>query len=233
MKKFLVVIIFIPLFYFSCKKETLDYKLFGKEYFPLKVGYYIIYSVDSIQFYDITLTSDTFRYQLMELVDSTITDDFGNTSFMIKRFVRANDLQPWTLKRVWLANLYNDRAEKQEENLRFMKLHFPVILNKTWRGNIYIVADSVHHYKPDWNYIYKTMDTTLQMNGNKLDSCIVVQQYNEQNQIEKHIEREMYQKGTGLVYKELIQVGRQTIDPLNWKPEKGRIVIYRFLEKNY
>jgi hypothetical protein len=77
------------------------------------------------------------------------------------------------------------------------------------------------------------MDTTLMLNSQKLDSCIVVQQYNEQNQIEKHIEREMYQKGTGLVYKESINVSRQTIDPLNWKPEKGRIIIYKFLEKNY
>ncbi len=233
MKKVAAFLILLPIIYFSCKKETLDYKLFGKEYFPLKTGNYIIYTVDSIQFYDITLTSDTFQYQLMELVDSTITDNFGNVSYVLKRFVRTDDSQPWTLKRTWLANLYNDRAEKQEENLRFIKLNFPVILNKSWRGNVYIVSDSVHNYKPDWNYTYKTMDTTLNLNGNNLDSCIVVQQYNDQNQIERHIEREMYQKGTGLVYKEFIFVSRQTIDPLSWKPEKGRIVLYRFLEKNY
>lgn len=216
----------------SCKKETLDYKLFGKEYMPLKTGSYIVYTVDSIYFYDVTMTSDTFRYQLMELVDSTITDSYGNVGYVIKRFVRPDANTDWTLKRVWSAWLYNDRAERQEENLRFMKLHFPVILNKSWRGNVYIPQDSVHIYKPDWLYTYKTMDTTLLLNQQSLDSCIVVQQLNDQNQIEKHIEREMYQKGTGLVYKESIHVGRQTIDPLNWKPEKGRIVIYRFLEKN-
>jgi hypothetical protein len=71
------------------------------------------------------------------------------------------------------------------------------------------------------------------LNGEKLDSCIVIEQYNEQNQIEKHIEREMYQIGTGMVFKESVFVGRQTINTQNWIPEKGRIVRYRFLEKNY
>jgi hypothetical protein len=231
MKKFAYILLLL-LTLAACKKETLDYKLFGKEYFPLQTGKYIIYSVDSIYFYDVTMTSDTFHYQLMEMVDSTITDAFGNVTYVIKRYVRPDDASDWTLKRIWSAMLYSDRAEKQEENLRFIKLHFPVILNKSWRGNAYIPVDSVHIYKPDWVYTYKTMDTTLNLNQQVLDSCIVVQQLNDQNQIEKHIEREMYQKGTGLVYKESIHVGRQTIDPLNWKPEKGRIVIYKFLERN-
>lgn len=231
MKKFAYILLLL-LTLAACKKETLDYKLFGKEYFPLQTGKYIIYSVDSIYFYDVTMTSDTFHYQLMEMVDSTITDAFGNVTYVIKRYVRPDDASDWTLKRVWSAMLYSDRAEKQEENLRFIKLHFPVILNKSWRGNAYIPVDSVHIYKPDWVYTYKTMDTTLNLNQQVLDSCIVVQQLNDQNQIEKHIEREIYQKGTGLVYKESIHVGRQTIDPLNWKPEKGRIVIYKFLERN-
>jgi hypothetical protein len=231
MKKFAYILLLL-LTLAACKKETLDYKLFGKEYFPLQTGKYIIYSVDSIYFYDVTMTSDTFHYQLMEMVDSTITDAFGNVTYVIKRYVRPDDASDWTLKRIWSAMLYSDRAEKQEENLRFIKLHFPVILNKSWRGNAYIPVDSVHIYKPDWVYTYKTLDTTLNLNQQVLDSCIVVQQLNDQNQIEKHIEREIYQKGTGLVYKESIHVGRQTIDPLNWKPEKGRIVIYKFLERN-
>ncbi len=233
MKRIFLIVSLLPLLFISCKKETLDYKLFGKEYFPLRTGNYIIYTVDSIYYYDVTLSSDTFHYQLMERVDTMLTDSYGNNSFVINRYVRKDETQSWQLKRVWSACLFNDRAERQEENLRFMKLTFPVILNKSWRGNIYIVPDSTYNYTPDWQYTYKAIDTTLHLNSIKLDSCILVQQYNDQNQIEKHIEREMYQKGTGLVYKESIQVGRQTIDPLQWKPEKGRIVIYRFLEKNY
>jgi hypothetical protein len=36
-----------------------------------------------------------------------------------------------------------------------------------------------------------------------------------------------------MVFKESVFVGRQTINTQNWIPEKGRIVRYRFLEKNY
>lgn len=217
----------------SCNKEAIDYELFGPEYYPLKTGNYIIYTVDSIHFYDVTLTSDTFTYELKELVDTLITDWNGNSSYVIKRFIRTDQNQAWQLKRVWSAQVYDDRAERQEENLRFMKLNFPVIRNKSWRGNVYITPDSAHNYAPDWLYTYTNIDTTLILNGEKLDSCIVIEQYNEQNQIEKHIEREMYQIGTGMVFKESVFVGRQTINTQNWIPEKGRIVRYRFLEKNY
>jgi len=210
----------------SCKKETIDQQLTGKEYFPLKVGSYIIYDVDSINFYDITLTSDTFRYQLKELVDSMYIDDTGTPAYILYRYKRANENSAWKISRVWSAKVNDFRAEKQEENLRFIKLVFPIFKGKSWPGNA-LLEDSTTIYSKSWQYTYTNVDTTFNFNGTQLDSSLIVSQYDDENLVEKNIEREAYAKNIGLIFKTSWHVSRQNITP-NWKPEKGKIVTYRY-----
>jgi hypothetical protein len=206
------------------------------EYFPLAPGQYRIYDVDSVQFNDVTMTSDTFRYQLMEVVDSTVTmvDGLSESTALydLKIYKRSDDTQPWQHTHYAQAGISKTRAERSENNLRFIKLAFPVSINKSWHGNAFLSDSTESIYSPDWLYTYTAVDTTFSHQGALYNRCIVVTQYNNQNLIEKDTEREIYAHGIGLVYKNATHVERQNLADPNWIPEKGFIVTRSLREHN-
>ena len=205
-------------------------------YYPLAPGQYRIYDVDSIHFNDVTMTSDTFNFQIMEVVDSvaTIVDGFeeSTTLYELKIYKRANDTLAWQQTHYAQAGMSKSRAERSEGNLRFIKLAFPVSLNKSWLGNAFISDSTETMYASDWVYTYTTVDTTFSHNNALYNRCIVVTQYDSQNLIEKDIEREIYAHGIGLVYKNSTHVERQDLLNPDWIPEKGFIVTRRLREHN-
>lgn len=216
----------------SCKKDSIAVVNNDSTYFPLRLGKYIIYNVDSIYFYDVTNTSDTFKFQIKEEIDSAYIDDTGNEAFYLKRYRRNNTGENWTLIENWSTNVNKERAEKVEENLRFIKMVFPIANNKTWKGNKYLNENNGSIYEPGWDYQYRNIDTTFNFSGVLHDSCVFITQYYDENAIIKDIEREAYSKNTGLIYKESIHVERQDIVFGSWIPEKGTIVILRAIEYN-
>lgn len=221
----------------SCKKDSIippspDYKV----YYPLVTGQYRIYDVDSIQFYDVTLTSDTFHFQIKEEVDSVVMYEDGFTSktwYEVKVYRRTDSSQVWQQTGYAMQGISNDMADRIQNNLHIIKMSFPVALGRTWKGNAFL-TDSINStiYNPDLDYSYTTLDTTINYQNNVYDSCAVVTSFDSQNLITKDIEREIYSYGIGLVYKNSTHVERQTIVVDSWIPEKGAVVTYRLLEHN-
>ena len=109
------------------------------EYFPLEVGKYIDYQVDSIVFDDVPGGNimDTVSFQIREEI--TGFEIFaGDTIFYIHRFRRNNGAAAWQLKDVWTAERDHTEASRTEENLKFRKLLFPLRKGKRWIGTSYI-----------------------------------------------------------------------------------------------
>ncbi|HZG00757.1 MAG TPA: hypothetical protein VEY71_07130, partial [Chitinophagales bacterium] len=158
--------LFIAFVLTACKKDppplVVDDSL---AYYPLAPGQYRIYDVDSVQFNDVTMTSDTFNYQIMEVVDSaaTVMDGLDEPTYLygLKIYKRAGDTLPWTQTHYAQAGKSKTRAERSEGNLRFIKLVFPVALNKSWNGNTFISDSTETIYTQDWLYTYTTVDTTF------------------------------------------------------------------------
>ena len=96
----------------------------GYEYFPNDSGIWVQYVVDSID-YDDEFGNDTFQFQLLEKIESKSIDNEGRDAQRIERLKRPNDSSIWRIKDVWYANLTESKAEKIEENLRYVKLNFP------------------------------------------------------------------------------------------------------------
>ena len=111
---------------------------------------------ERLSFDDVTLTSDTIHYQVKEELDSTFIDDTGNQAYRIERSRRNDTASFWTITDIWYCNLTSSTAEKVEENLRFIKLSFPMFKNKTWAGNKYIHPWDVTDYLNGWNYSRRT-----------------------------------------------------------------------------
>lgn len=221
----------------SCKKEIVEPVVDDSpNYFPLEVGKYRVYDVDSIHFNDVTMTSDTTRFQIKEEITTQLNAESSlnnETSwFELNIYRRSDSTQAWQQTHFATEGVSKLRAERVENNLHFINLVFPIALDKTWNGNAFISDSTETMYNPDWEYTYANIDTTVTHDGNVYSRCVVVTQYNSQNLIEKDIEREIYSYGIGLVYKESTHVERQDIANPVWTPEKGTIVTRRLREHN-
>ncbi len=192
----------------SCKKEKDPGPDFGYNYFPEKVGSYVIYNVDSFYYYNTPTIIDTFKFQLKEKIQSTYPDNQNRTTLRLERYVRNYDplvpysALPWLLRDVWAANRTTSTAEKVEENVRYVKLAFAVREGKSWNGN----AQNVNE---EMLYNYQFFDQPRTIGGASFDSVLQVNQINYEDLISKHYSIERYARRTGMVFKHYIEIDSQ------------------------
>jgi hypothetical protein len=180
----------------SCKKnDDSNDAPFDYTYFPMQVGDSLIYNV---HLYDKDLNEIDSSYQLLERVESIFDDNEGRPTFRLERYVRADDSSPWAIYKVWTANLTPTLAEKEEDNITYIKLAFPVEQNLSWNGN----AKNIYENDDLDDYRITSLDEPLSLGALNFDSSLTVTQLNADNLIESRYYIEQYVKGTGMVYKE-------------------------------
>ncbi len=203
------------------------------DYFPLSVGKYITYRLDS------TVTTqfgaDTARhyYRVRDLVDAEITDALGRKAYRIFRSISdSSGTAAWQNSSTFMAVPQSvDWVESVENNLRFMKLRYPIIEGFEWPGNSFIDASSVGspvRYLDGWNYVYQNVGMPFTVRGRTFENTITVLQRNEEfpeggfspSQPYKQWDYsvEVYAKGVGLIYKNFDHRVWQGPAPDNSKP---------------
>ena len=196
---------------YSCKKDDPVLPDTGLNYYPQDVGRYVIYDADSIVYDDFENDTDVYRFRLKEKVHSVFLDNEGRPSLRIERYIKnyndsvSYDSMSWVLKDVWYATVTSTRAERIEENQRFIKMIFPVRPDKTWNGNAFNTIGA-------WDYEYSEIDVPWSANGLTFDSTAEVIQKNDQNLIEKKFYRERYARNVGLVHKEVVDIYDTTLN---------------------
>ncbi|MFH1321174.1 MAG: hypothetical protein ABII90_11040 [Bacteroidota bacterium] len=213
--RYSIFILFLCTLY-SCKKDVAPPIDMGYGYFPTEIGKWIIYDVDSTVYDGFYDTVITYQYQIKEVVESTFIDNQGRETQRIERYKRLNSSLQWIIKDVWFSNRTTSTAEKVEENVRFIKLTFPVNLGNSWDGNSFNTMD-------EWNYEYTEVDAPCTINTLLFDSTATVLQIYEENLIEKQYYLEKYAKNVGLIYKELIDVADNSSEIDFEKPLMTRI----------
>ena len=183
----------------SCEKDPQPEPYLGDNYFPLIEGKWIIYSIDSIVYNEFTQSIDTFKFELKEKTGSVFIDNAGNESRQIERYKRNSANEKWELSDIWVSTVNEARAEVVEENLKFVKLIFPVKKNKTWNGNAFNNMEA-------WDYEYISTHHPESINNVSFDSTLTVQQIESYNLIETKNYKEIYAANIGLVSKEFIDV---------------------------
>ena len=125
----------------------------------MNLGDWIIYDIDSVYYDDFFEPTkiDSINYQIKEVVADTFRDLTGNLTYRIERFRRNDTSQNWKLYNVWSVNKFERLVERTEQNLRYIKMIFPIDENKTWKGNTYINASGNIDYMDGWDYIYSDM----------------------------------------------------------------------------
>ena len=209
--------------------EPFDGIVFHYEYYPLTIGQTWVYQVDSIK-YDGNFTPpaiDTARYQIKEVVESIFDHNEGRESHRIEVFKRNNDTLPWEILNVYFTNRTESTAEKVEDNLRFIKLIFPATPGSKWAGNAFIDAVDEHAYLKDWEYQIIGIDAPYNASGETFHETLSVLQEDETNAIERRYGFEVYAKDVGMIYKELINLERDS-DPFGeW--ESGFILQFELI----
>lgn len=189
-------ILTITLFYSSCKEETVDPPFLGYEYFPNEANTWVEYKVDSIR-YDDQFGHDTFNFELREIIESKFIDNEGRDAQRIERYKRGDSTANWQIRDVWYANLTNTTAEKVEENVRFVKLNFPLKLDRPWDGNIFNTMD-------EQEYEIIKLNEPYSINGMSFDSTVTVLHIDFVTLVSEDYSIEVYAKNIGLVHKKFI-----------------------------
>ncbi len=216
----------ICLLIFSCKKnsdtDSVDMK---KDYFPLEVGRYIVYNIDSTIYDEITHIPTTYKYQIKEKITQTFTDNENQTAYRLERYIKWYDSTkaysqiPWQIKEVWMINAYATSIERQESNIRFVKLIFPPQQNTQWNGN----AKNNLGYQ---TYTYSYVDNPTTISALYFEKTLKVMQNDFRTLINYQHAEEQYARNVGLIYKNYINVSSQTIIPnipVENRAEKGVI----------
>jgi hypothetical protein len=187
------------------------------DYYPLEVGKFITYNLDSTVFLSFGKLDTVFRYQVQDRVDAEITDNLGRPAYRILRFIRKTASDDWTPNNTFMAVPTANTIEYVENNMRFIKLTLPVKPDFSWKGNSYIdtySANSEVKYLDDWDYTYDSVGIPLTINNMAIDSTIKVLERDEflgqdpsmpnTTYAERNYSVEKYGKGIGLIYREFL-----------------------------
>jgi hypothetical protein len=220
MKKYFPAYGFIILLMISCTKENANFTLQSvNDYFPLEVGKYITYDLDSTVVTHFSQELTIKHYQAQYRVDAKVTDNLGREAFTISRYLRTDSTQPWTIDNVFTAVPTGKSIEFIEDNLRFIKLMMPIEEGFSWKGNSYLATYPYPMFQSDgdsftegWDYAYDSIGVPLTLNSTTIGSTLKVTEVDDTHgdptlqpneYAYKIYSVEKYGKGIGLIYREL------------------------------
>lgn len=210
--KFIVALILVILWLAACKEETEAPIDLQYDYFPLAVGKYWVYQVDSVLYVpDATLGTrlDSATIFIKEEILESFVDNADDTIYKVERFERTSNAESWQFKKVFTINRNRTQAIQTEDNLRLLKLVFPLQEGKPWNSTIFlpdvdnfkinIASQPVAIFK-HWETEATAIGEPMQVGSFNFDETASISYAAETNvTIEYRVVAEVYAKGIGLV----------------------------------
>ncbi len=252
-KKTLPLLLLAVLFtiaYTSCKKaDDIPVVKESDNYFPLEIGKYVIYNVDSTIWDDTNCVKITRRHQMMYTVADTFTDAKGRASYRVDVRIRKKAEDPWQIQSVMYATNTGQELEIAYSQLRFIKMIYPISEGRTWLGNAYVdTKDATLAYFNDWNYRYVNVDMPFSNGQVNYNNTVTVMQVDEKvndpetqprDNATRTFSKEVFAKGVGMVYREYYRwtydasaLNNNDINNLDARCLKGDGVVLRAVDHN-
>ena len=213
MKKALLISILTLVTLSGCYKEDDLLPLIGYDYFPIELGKFVEYKVDSIWQDDVIgpIGSAEASYFLQDVNESNFTDEEGRPAIRVERYWKQTETGQFSkIKDVWSRTRTANVAEQNEENVIFIKHNFPIREGKTWDGNRRNILQTLQELYlqngiPEvWEYQYQNVHQPYTINGFTFDSTVTVVQLDRPANFGLSIfAQEVYAKNVGLVHKQL------------------------------
>jgi hypothetical protein len=198
----------------SCNKSNPLVTDSPADYYPMHVGNYIIYRMDSLKYINVGSQDTLISYHAKEVVDDSITDNLGRLSYRIIRYLSdTTETAAWTPSIAYMVTPLKGSVEVVENNLRFIKLVTPVQDGISWLGNAYIDTksdDSPVPYMDGWNYTYANTGLPFDVLAGTIPTTVTVNEANEisglgDNSYTQTIySAEIYGKNIGCIYKKFL-----------------------------
>lgn len=201
----------------SCQKKYEDPLVNGgKEYYPLEVGKYILYDVDSIYWNDFLREEIPVRWQLRYECVDTFRDTENRLSYIINVYRRKAPSYPFEIDNVVHVTPTERNIEFYQKNIPYIPMAFPVSSSTKWDGLAKINTDKIKYdafKSTKWDYHYEDIDQPYFNDIKNFESTITVMQIDEQINnpdidstvyAEKIYGKEIYAQNVGLVYKEFV-----------------------------
>ncbi len=198
----------------SCNKDNPLVTDTPADYYPIHVGSYIIYRMDSLKFVNVGSQDSIISYHAKEVVDDSITDNLGRLSYRVIRYLSdTNEIAPWTPSIAYMVTPLAGSVEVVENNLRYIKMITPVQDGMTWLGNAYIDTKSDTSqvpYMDGWNYTYSNTGMPFTVFAGTIPVSVIVNEANsvtglgDGSYTQTVFSQEVYGKNIGLIYKNFL-----------------------------
>lgn len=194
----------------GCSKDETAPVDLGYAYFPTDTGRWIEYQVDSAWYIEPFGQYGSVSYRLRETILEDFTDPEGRPAQRIRRAVWDDSLGIWRNRDIWWQVKDSHHAEKTEENLRRLKLAFPVRTGTYWNANVYNTLE-------DMEVTYEEIGVPWSANGLTYDSTVTVEGTYFNNPIDTIMFEERYAKHVGMVSKHWIRSNTQSLGTTGWR----------------
>ena len=197
---FIVIICFA-----TCRKdrfEDAENRDYGFGFYPAKSGGYKLYEGVQIVFNPFFNTTDTTLFLLREEYDTFFEDNLGRQALRIKHYTKHPDSAVWENVKVLYDVNEPGLIERVKDNVRVVKLSFPISDEIFWDMNIFNDQDEVIVF-------YNQLFTAFETNGLKFDSTITVTMTPEINPFVNKSFKEVFAKNVGMIFSEYSNVELQ------------------------
>jgi hypothetical protein len=184
------------------------------DYYPMHVGNYIIYRMDSLKFTNVGSEETLISYLAKEIVEDSITDNLGNPSFRVVRYLSdTTGTSEWVPSTAYMVTPLKTSIEVVDNNLRFIKMITPVQDGISWLGNAYIDTKSDISQVPyldGWNYTYDSTGQPFQVLAGTIPQAVIVHEANDITGLgdgsytQTIFSEEVYGMNIGLIYKKFL-----------------------------
>lgn len=235
--------LFISLLFISCNNETeeIDLSSFGYDYFPVSSGKKYTYQSDSIIYLSGGLRKDTLRSFILEEIGESLKDASGVQQFKVYRSFKRKITDNWQRINTWTVSMDETSAIRNEENLNFIKLVFPIKKGLRWNGNLFldteikieVGGENLQPYK-NWKHRIEEIEVDYTFKNQKFKS-IKVNLVSDSSIIDFRKVTEFYGKGIGLLRKEMTILDSDGNKPTEvWvkKAQKGFIHTLTLIDVN-
>ena len=195
----------------------------GAEYYPIEVGNYWVYQVDTVNY---TFTGDTLSgtFFRKEKISDTLPDSEGSKVFRLEIYKRTAETQPWVIDSVWTVRKDSRRIVKTENNKPFVKLTFPLQNGSSWDGNLFNPdrdSNTVFWYK------IRNLGQKTPFGNLEVESVEIVQKI-DSSCLEKNYFTEVYYRNIGLGLRNKTDLDYVSCEG-NAEIKQGKIYQYRLL----
>lgn len=216
MLRTLTILFTFSLLLINCKKTeyepvTTD---IGQTYFPINVGQNNIFSIDSVKYNAISNTKDSVRKYIKEVISSVEFDSSGDSTYKVELYSTMDTSKEWVYSSYYFFS-------KNKYHVNFTNgggfittdLIFPVTKGVSWNINSYNLNEP---QSATYSFVTKPwMEYT---------DCVQVFLKEDVNIVEESIDKRIYSKGKGLVYRILSEV------KINSEKKNGYKIITKRIE---